>query len=148
MLVKKQKKTSNKSAGIRLKINACILGTLAVLIALMAILIFRSNEYNTQYSQILDSISKVTYINDNASYLGRTVVTLCGVGGDIPSSGHIETIDTMEQYVAEVGEDLPRKQSIRKCATSMINLLPRQVNSSLLIVKSLPPAEILILQPA
>ncbi len=106
---KKQKATSGKGAGIRLKINACILGTLVVLIALMAVLIFRSNEYNKQYSRILDSISKVTYVKDNASYLGRTVVTKCGVGGDIPSSGHIETIDTMEQYVAEIGENLPQE---------------------------------------
>lgn len=80
-----------------------------MLIALMAVLIFRSNEYNKQYSRILDSISKVTYVKDNASYLGRTVVTKCGVGGDIPSSGHIETIDTMEQYVAEIGENLPQE---------------------------------------
>lgn len=109
MQVKKQKTTGAKGAGIRLKINACILGTLAVLITLMAVVIFRSNEYNTQYSRILDSISKVTYVKDNASYLGRTVVTKCGVGGDIASSGHIETIDTMEQYVAEVGEDLPQE---------------------------------------
>ncbi len=108
MRVKKQKTTSSKGAGIRLKINACILGTLVVFIALMAVLIFRSSEYNSQYSRILDSISKVTYIKDNSSYLGRTVVTMCGVGGDIASSGHIETIDTMEQYVAEVGEDLPQ----------------------------------------
>lgn len=106
---KKPKTTSGKGAGIRLKINACILGTLVVLIALMAVLIFRSNEYNKQYSRILDSISKVTYVKDNASYLGRTVVTKCGVGGDIPSSGHIETINTMEQYVAEIGEDLPQE---------------------------------------
>lgn len=106
---KEPKTTSGKGAGIRLKINACILGALAVLIALMAVLIFRSNEYNKQYSRILDSISKVTYVKDNASYLGRTVVTKCGVGGDIPSSGHIETIDTMEQYVAEIGENLPQE---------------------------------------
>lgn len=109
MKIKKQKSTSRKGAGIKLKINAYILGTLVVLIALMAVLIFRSSEYNSQYSRILDSISKVTYIKDNASYLGRTVVTMCGTGGDITSSGHVETIDTMEQYVAEVGESLPQE---------------------------------------
>lgn len=108
MKVKKQRTSSNKGAGIRLKINACILGTLAVSIALMVVLILRSNEYNSQYSRILDSISKITYIKDNASYLGRTVITMCGAGGDIASSGHVETIDMMEQYVAEVGEALPQ----------------------------------------
>lgn len=109
MKIKKQKSTSRKGAGIKLKINAYILGALVVLIALMSVLIFRSSEYNSQYSRILDSISKVTYIKDNASYLGRTVVTMCGAGGDITSSGHVETIDTMEQYVAEVGESLPQE---------------------------------------
>lgn len=112
MQIKKQKSTGNKKAGrgagIRLKINACIWITLVVFIALMAVLIFRSNEYNAQYSRILDSISKVTYVKDNSSYLGRTVVNKCGVGGDIASSGHKEIVDTMEQYVAEVGADLPQ----------------------------------------
>lgn len=99
----------SKGAGIRFKINACILGTLIVLIALMVVLIDRSSKYNTQYSQILDSISKVTYIKDNALYLGRTVVAKCSTGGDIASSGHVEIVDTMEQYVAQVGEGVPQE---------------------------------------
>ena len=109
MQTKTQRKKSGKGIGIRLKINACILCTLLVLVALMMVLMSRSSSYNTQYSQILDSISKVTYIKDNAAYLGRTVVSMCGVGGDIASSGHVETIDTMEQYVAEIGESLPQE---------------------------------------
>ena len=105
----KQKTMKNgKGAGIRLKINACILCTLIVLIALMMVLVDRSSKYNAQYSQILDSISKVTFIKDNASYLGRTVVAKCSTGGDLASSGHVEIIDTMEQYVAEVGESVPQ----------------------------------------
>lgn len=104
---KKKKGTNSKGAGIRLKINACILGTLVVLIALMMVLVDRSSKYNAQYSQILDSISKVTFVKDNASYLGRTVVAKCGTGGDIASSGHVEIIDTIEQYVTEVGESVP-----------------------------------------
>ena len=105
----KQKTMKNgKGAGIRLKINACILCTLIVLIALMMVLVDRSSKYNAQYSQILDSISKVTFVKDNASYLGRTVVVKCSTGGDIASSGHVEIIDTMEQYVAEVGESIPQ----------------------------------------
>lgn len=108
MQAKTKETKSGKGIGIRLKINACILCTLLVLVALMAVLMSRFNSYNTQYSQILDSISKVTYIKDNAAYLGRTVVTMCGVGGDIASSGHVETVDTMEQYVAEIGENLPQ----------------------------------------
>lgn len=99
---------SSKGTGIRFKINACILCALVVLIALMMVLVDRSSKYNAQYSQILDSISKVTFIKDNASYLGRTVVAKCGTGGDLASSGHVEIIDTMEQYVAEVGESVPQ----------------------------------------
>ncbi len=106
---KKKKGTNSKGAGIRLKINACILGTLIVLIALMMVLVDRSSKYNAQYSQILDSISKVTFVKDNASYLGRTVVAKCGTGGDIASSGHVEIIDTMEQYVTEVGGNIPQE---------------------------------------
>ncbi len=105
----KQKTMKNsKGAGIRLKINACILCMLIVLIALMMVLVDRSSKYNAQYSQILDSISKVTFVKDNASYLGRTVVVKCSTGGDIASSGHVEIIDTMEQYVEEVGGSVPQ----------------------------------------
>lgn len=106
---KQQKMKNGKGAGIRLKINACILATLVVLVALMAVVIGRASQYNAQYSQILDSISKVTFVKDNASYLGRTVVVKCSTGGDIASSGHVETIDTMERYVAEVGESVPQE---------------------------------------
>ena len=106
---KQQKMKNGKGAGIRLKINACILATLVVLVALMAVVIGRASQYNAQYSQILDSISKVTFVKDNASYLGRTVVVKCSTGGDIASSGHVEIIDTMEQYVAEVGENVPQE---------------------------------------
>lgn len=110
MRMKQQRKAkSGKGAGIRFKINACILGTLAVLIVLMMVLVGRSSQYNAQYSQILDSISKVTFVKDNVSYLGRTVVTKCSTGGDLASSGHIEIVDTMEQYVAEVGEGVPQE---------------------------------------
>ena len=106
---KQKTMNKNKGAGIRFKINACILCALIVLIALMMVLVDRASKYNAQYSQILDSISKVTFIKDNASYLGRTVVAKCGTGGDLASSGHVEIIDTMEQYVAEVGENVPQE---------------------------------------
>lgn len=106
---KKTKVKSNKGLGIRIKINACILCAMLALAILMLVLMSRSSSYNTQYSQILDNISKLTFIKDNTPYLGRVVVTMCGVGGDIASSGHVETVDTMEQYVAEIGEGLPQE---------------------------------------
>lgn len=100
---------SGKGAGIRLKMNACILATLFIFIALMMVLTDRASKYNNQYSQLLDSISKVTYIKDNASYLGRTVVAKCAAGGELSSSGHIEIVDAMEQYAAQVGESIPQE---------------------------------------
>ncbi len=109
MQTKRQGMKNNKGIGIRFKINACILCTLLVLVALMMVLVDRTSNYNAQYSQILDSISKVTFVKDNASYLGRTVVVKCGTGGDLASSGHVEIIDTMEQYVAQVGESVPQE---------------------------------------
>lgn len=108
MQKKKTNPKNGKGAGIRLKINACILATLVIFIALMMVLVEKSSKYNEQFSQLLDSISKVTYVKDNASYLGRTVVAKCGTGGDLASSGHIEIIDTMEQYVAEIGGGIPQ----------------------------------------
>lgn len=98
---------NGKGAGIRLKLNACILGTLAVFIVLMAVLVSRAGQYNTQYSQILDSISKVTYIKDNASHMARTIISMCSAGTDIESTGHKEIVATMEQYVAEIGGGIP-----------------------------------------
>lgn len=106
---KKEKTGNKKGLGIRLKINACILSALVILIALMMVLVDRTSKYNEQYSQVLDSISKVTFVKDNASYLGRTVVVKCSTGGDLASSGHVEIMDTMEQYVTEVGEDIPQE---------------------------------------
>lgn len=106
---KKQKinPKSGKGAGIRLKLNACILGTLAVFIVLTALLVSRAGQYNTQYSQILDSISKVTYIKDNASHMARSIISMCSAGADIESTGHKEIVATMEQYVAEIGAGIP-----------------------------------------
>ena len=43
---KQQKMKNGKGAGIRLKINACILATLVVLVALMAVVIGRASQYN------------------------------------------------------------------------------------------------------
>ena len=102
-------KKNGKGLGIRLKINGCILATLIIFIALIMILVNRASEYNAQYSQVLDSISKVTFVKDNVSYLGRTVVVKCSTGGDLATSGHVEIMDTMEQYVAEVGESIPQE---------------------------------------
>lgn len=105
----KKKKTlkKGKGAGIGLKLNVSILGTLVVFILLMAILIAKSSQYSSQYAQVLESISKITYIKVNASKVSHTIVNMCGVGGDIASSGHEEIIATIEAYVAEIGENIP-----------------------------------------
>lgn len=98
---------NKKGAGIGFKLNVGILGTVMVFIILMAILIMKSSQYSRQYTQVLDNISKITYIKTNTTKVSRTVVNMCGVGGDIESSGHKEIIATIEDYVEEIGENIP-----------------------------------------
>lgn len=98
---------NKKGAGIGFKLNVGILGTVMVFIILMAILIMKSSQYSRQYTQVLDNISKITYIKTNTTKVSRTVVNMCGVGGDIESSGHKEIIAAIEGYVEEIGENIP-----------------------------------------
>lgn len=98
---------NKKGTGIGFKLNVGILGTVMVFIILMAILIMKSSQYSRQYTQVLDNISKITYIKTNTTKVSRTVVNMCGVGGDIESSGHKEIIAAIEGYVEEIGENIP-----------------------------------------
>ena len=93
--------------GIGFKLNAGILGTVGVFVVLLAVLIMKSSQYSTQYTQVLDNISKITYIKMNATKVSHTVVNMCGVGGDIASGGHVEIVDNIEKYVQEIGENIP-----------------------------------------
>lgn len=97
---------SEKGFSIRWKINGCILGITAIFLALIAMLMLKSAEYSGKYSQVLDNISKITYIKTNCSKLSRTVVNMCGIGADIESSGHKETVDTIRTYIVDIGENI------------------------------------------
>lgn len=109
-----QKKTDNKKiskmrkgVGIGVKLNVSIAVTLGVFILLIAVLTVKSSQYSSQYAQVLENISKITYIKSNSTKVSHTIVNMCGVGGDIASSGHEEIVDTIETYVAEIGENIP-----------------------------------------
>lgn len=104
-----KKKTSKTRKGLKIsvKLNVSILVTLSVFILLMAVLITKSAQYSNQYAQVLENISKITYIKTNSVKVSHTIVNMCGVGGDIASSGHEEIVATIETYVAEIGENIP-----------------------------------------
>lgn len=96
-----------KGIGIGLKLNVSILATLTVFIVLMALLIAKSAQYSSQYTQVLENISKITYVKTNSTKVSHTIVNMCGVGGDIAASGHKEIVDTIAAYITEIGENIP-----------------------------------------
>lgn len=104
---KKSRTKHGKGVGIGVKLNVSILGTIIVFLALMTILIAKSSQYSNQYAQVLDNISKITYIKSNSVKVSHTIVNMCGVGGDIASSGHEDIVDTIERYVVEIGDNIP-----------------------------------------
>lgn len=104
---KKDISKKGKGAGIGFKLNVSIMGTLVVFIVLMALLIIKSSQYSNQYTQVLENISKITYIKSNSTKVSHTIVNMCGVGGDIASSGHEEIVATIDRYVTEIGENIP-----------------------------------------
>lgn len=104
---KRKTPRKGKGAGIGLKLNASIIVTIGVFILLIAILTVKSSQYSRQYAQVLENISKITYIKSNSTKVSHTIVNMCGVGGDIASSGHEEILATIETYVAEIGENIP-----------------------------------------
>ncbi len=104
---KKSRIKHGKGVGIGVKLNVSIVGTIVVFLLLMTMLIAKSSQYSKQYAQVLDNISKITYIKSNSVKVSHTVVNMCGVGGDIASSGHEDIVDTIERYAAEIGENIP-----------------------------------------
>ncbi|MEE1256640.1 MAG: methyl-accepting chemotaxis protein [Lachnospiraceae bacterium] len=107
--VRKEKKevTSRKhlNLGIQMKLNGMIL----IIVILFSGLLFftgtKSMQYNDQYAQVLENISKITYIKTNGAKLARIVVNMCATGGAI-DSGHLEMVETMQQYVVDIGENI------------------------------------------
>ena len=102
----KEDKRLRKGISIRLKIDGCIFGVAAVFLALIVMLAVKSSEYSEKYSGVLDNISRISYIKTNCPKVSHAVVNLCGMGGDIESSGHKEVVDTIRSYIAEIGENI------------------------------------------
>ncbi len=107
-----EKKTGGKmekkksSLGIRAKINSLIFG---IVVLLSGILIFATNkfmEYNAEYEHVLENISKITYIKTNSIKVARTVVNMCAAGGNVAGSGHPEIVETMKQYIVDIGVNI------------------------------------------
>ena len=92
--------------GIRAKINSLIFG---IVVLLSGILIFATNkfmEYNAEYEHVLENISKITYIKTNSIKVARTVVNMCAAGGNVAGSGHPEIVETMKQYIVDIGVNI------------------------------------------
>lgn len=107
-----EKKTGGKmekkksGLGIRAKINSLIFG---IVVLLSGILIFATNkfmEYNAEYEHVLENISKITYIKTNSIKVARTVVNMCAAGGNVAGSGHPEIVETMKQYIVDIGVNI------------------------------------------
>lgn len=92
--------------GIRAKINSLIFG---IVVLLSGILMFATNkfmEYNAEYEHVLENISKITYIKTNSIKVARTVVNMCAAGGNVAGSGHPEIVETMKQYIVDIGVNI------------------------------------------
>ncbi len=107
-----EKKTGGKmekkksGLGIRAKINSLIFG---IVVLLSGILMFATNkfmEYNAEYEHVLENISKITYIKTNSIKVARTVVNMCAAGGNVAGSGHPEIVETMKQYIVDIGVNI------------------------------------------
>ena len=107
-----EKKTGGKmekkksGLGIRAKINSLIFG---IVVLLSGILIFATNkfmEYNAEYEHVLENFSKITYIKTNSIKVARTVVNMCAAGGNVAGSGHPEIVETMKQYIVDIGVNI------------------------------------------
>lgn len=105
---KEKKEPSNRkhlNLGIQMKLNGMIL----IIVVLFSGLLFftgtKSMQYNDQYAQVLENISKITYIKTNGAKLARIVVNMCATGGSV-DSGHLEMVETMQQYVVDIGENI------------------------------------------
>lgn len=102
---KKPKKLGRKTS-IGKKINTLAFSIIAVMMILMCMLGVQSLRFSQEYSGVLDNISKITFIKSNASKMANTMTNLCISGGSIAESGYIENMDLMNQYVAEIEENI------------------------------------------
>ncbi len=109
-----------KKTSIGRKIKTLSFSIIVVMMILMCTLGIQALRYNNQYTQVLENISKITYIKTNASKMANTMVNLCNLGGSISESGYIEDIELMNQYLDDIekniGEDSKYNQNRNQLA--------------------------------
>lgn len=107
--IKTKTKTKTKPkmiTGVGMKLNAFVVMIMLIFVAMLAVVISSANSYSNQYAGVLDNISKITYIKTNTTKLGYTLYNLCNLGSDIADSGHIEMMETVAQYMEEIGQNI------------------------------------------
>lgn len=103
---KKKSKNTVSNLSIQTKINALAVGIIILFSLLVSIVTVRMNNYNMHYRSALESISKITYISDNASRMVSTLESLCAFNSEIESSGYNEMISNMKQYIIDIEENI------------------------------------------
>lgn len=100
------RKARTGGLGIQAKLNGLIFGIVILFAGLLIFTAVRFKQYNDQYSQVLDNISKITYIKSNGSRVAKTVMHMCGAGGNVADSGHPEIVASMQQYIEDIGKNI------------------------------------------
>ncbi len=113
--VKKKAKGKKWNMGIQAKINGLIFFIVLLFSGLLFFTTQKTSEYNAQYEKVLENISKISYIKTNATKVSKTVMHMCSAGGDIQSSGHPQIVETMQQYIEDIrnniGDDVEYNQN-------------------------------------
>lgn len=106
-MAKKEKvaKTS-RGIGIRTKINSLIMGIILLFSILIVFVTVRMLSFTNQYQGVLENISKISYIESNASNVARTIVNFCNYQKNIEESGFTEFVDNMDQYIVDIGKNI------------------------------------------
>lgn len=117
-----KKPSSIRNLGIGMKIN----GMICCIVLLFSILLLftaqKSMQYNTQYEKVLENISKISYIKTNAPKMAKTVMNMCAAGGSIQDSGHPEMVETMQQYIIDIGANISDDAEYNQNRTQLSSL--------------------------
>lgn len=118
------KKSSSKMLNltIGMKINSMIFGIIVLFSALLLFTAQKSMEYNNQYATVLENISKISYIKTNTPKMAKTVMNFCAASANIKDSGHLEMIETMQQYIIDIGENIGDDAEYNQNRTSLASL--------------------------
>lgn len=103
--IRRSRKAKRKGS-IGRKIKTLAFTIIGVMMVLMCTLGLQAFHYNNQYSEVLENISKITYIKTNASKIANTIINLCNLGGSIPESGYVENIELMNQYLDDIEKNI------------------------------------------